>query len=64
MKDEEGIDHEGISKKFNSQPCLLGSFILSHSKWLMNDVIFALDGLENNKIYYGDINSVYIHNYI
>ena len=28
----------------------------------MNDVILALDGFENNKIYCGDTDSVYIHN--
>ena len=32
LKDNEGIDDNGISKKVNSQPCHLGSFILSHSK--------------------------------
>ena len=31
IKDQEGVDDEGISKKFNSQSCHLGSFILSHS---------------------------------
>ena len=28
----------------------------------MNDVILALNGFESNKIYYGDTDSVYIHN--
>ena len=27
----------------------------------MNDVILALDGFKNNKNYYGDTDSVYIH---
>ena len=27
----------------------------------MNDVILALDGFKNNKFYYGDTHSVYIH---
>ena len=62
IKDKEGVDDEGISKNVNSQPCHLGSLILSHSKRLMNDVILALDGFKNNKIYYGDTDSVYIHN--
>ena len=62
IKDKEGVDDEGTSKKVNSQPCQLGSFILSHSKRLMNDVMSALDGFKNNKIYYGDTDSVYIHN--
>ena len=62
IKAKEGVDDEGISKKVNSQPCQLGSFILSHSKRLMNDVISALDGFKNNKIYYEDTDSIYIHN--
>ena len=62
IKDKEGVDDEGISKKVNSQPCQLGSFILSHSKRLMNNVIFALNGFKNNKIYYGDTDSIFIHN--
>ena len=28
----------------------------------MKDVILALDGFKHNKIYYGDTDSVYIHN--
>ena len=59
--DHEGVDDNGISKQINSQPFQLGSMILSHSKRLMNDVILTLDGFKNNKIYYGDIDSVYIH---
>ena len=62
IKDKEGVDDESISKKVNSQPCHLGSFILSHSKRLMNDVILALDGFKNRKIYYGNTDKVYIHN--
>ena len=62
IKDKEGVDDEGISKKVNSQPCHLGSFTLSHSKRLMNDVILALDGFKNNKIYYGGTDNIFIHN--
>ena len=58
--DHEGVDDNGISKKINSQPFQFGSTILSHSKGLMNDVILALNGFKNNKIYYGDTDSVYI----
>ena len=36
-------------------------FKLSNSKRLLNDVILAWDGFENNKIYYGDADSIYIH---
>ena len=62
IKYKEGVDDGVISKKVNSQPCHIGSFILSHSKRLMNDVILALDGFKNNKLHYGDTDSVYIHN--
>ena len=59
--DHVGVDDNGFSKKINSQPFHLGSFILSHSKRLMNDVILSLDGFRNHKIYNGDTDSVYIH---
>ena len=62
IKDKEGVDDESLSKTINSQPYHLGSFIISHSKKLMNDVILASDGFKNIKIYYGDTDSIYIHN--
>ena len=61
IKDHDGVDDNGNSKKVNSQPFQFGSLILSHSKRLMNDVILALDGFRNNRIYYGDTDSIYIH---
>ena len=36
IKDRDGVDDEGVSKKINSQPSHLGSFKLSHSKRLKN----------------------------
>ena len=50
LQDHDGADDNGYSKKNNSQPCHLGSFILSHSKRLMNDVILTIDGFKNNEI--------------
>ena len=44
MKDNDGVDDNGYSKKINSQSCHLGSFFLSHSKRFLNDVILPLDG--------------------
>ena len=44
IKDNEGVDDEGISKKVNSQQFHLSCFILSHSKRLIKDVILALEG--------------------
>ena len=60
VKDHDGVQDNGASKKVNSQPFQFGSLKLSHSKRLMNDVILALDGFKNNKVYYGDTDSVYI----
>ena len=42
-------------------PSHFGSYILSHSKWLMNDVFRELDGFYSNDFYYGDTDSGYIH---
>ena len=61
VKDRDGVDDNGVSKKVNSQPFQFGSLILSYSKRLMNDVMLPLDGFKNNKIYYGDMDSVYFH---
>ena len=61
LSDHDGVDDSGYSKKINSQPCHLESFILSNSKTLMSDVIFALHNFENTKIYYSDTDSIYTH---
>ena len=61
VKDHDGVDDNGVSKKVNCQPFQFIALILSRSKRLMNDVLLALDGFKNNKIYYGDTDSVYIH---
>ena len=61
LEDDEGVDDFDQAKSVNTMPSLFGSFILSHSKRLMNDVIRQIDGFYNNSIYYGDTDSVYIH---
>ena len=61
IADHEGVDDNGYSKEINSQPCYLGASILSHSRRLMNEVIFALGGFKNQKIFYSDTEFVYIH---
>ena len=58
LQDHGGVDDSGFSKKICSQPCQLGSFKISHSKRLMNDVILATDGFKNNEFYYGDTDSI------
>ena len=62
MKDKESVDDEGISKNVISQACHVGFLKISHSKRVMNEVILALDGFRISKRYYGDNDSVYIHN--
>ena len=61
IKDEKDVDDGDISEKVNSQPCQLGSFLLSHSNILIIDIILALSGFKNEKNY-GDTDSIYIHN--
>ena len=61
IADHEDVDGNGYSKKFISQPCCLGAFIISHSKRLMNDVVIALDGYKNYNKNYSDTDSKYIH---
>ena len=46
LQNLELVDDSGYSGKINSQTCHLGSFNLSHSKRLMNDVIQATDGFK------------------
>ena len=42
-------------------PSHFGSYILSHSKSLMNDVFREIDGFYSNNIYNGDTDSGFIH---
>ena len=70
-KDKKSIDvtrkdqKEGFmnfSKKLknsNEVPLHLGSFILAHSKRLMNNFILAIDGYKKPNKYYGDTDSLY-----
>ena len=61
IEDDEGVDDFDKTQSANTMPFLFRSFILSHSKRLMNDVIRQIDDFYNNSIYYGDTDSVYIH---
>ena len=45
----------------NLMPSHLGSFILSHSRRIMNNFILAINGFKEPKIYYTDTDSIYIH---
>ena len=44
----------------NILTAVLGAFILSNSKQIMNNFIREISGFYNNSIYYGDTDSLYI----
>ena len=44
----------------NTLPAVLGAFILSNSKRMMNNFVREINGFCNNSIYYGDTDSLYI----
>ena len=61
LEDDEDIDDFDKSKSVNTMPSHFGSYILSHSKKLMNDVIKPIGGFYYNNTYYTDTDSLYIH---
>ena len=61
LEDNEGVDDFDKAKSVNTMPSHFGSYILSHSKRLMNDVFREIDGFYSNNIYYGDTDSGYTH---
>ena len=61
LEEDGGIDNYNKAKSINTMPSHFGSYILSHSKRLMNNVINQIDGFYNNNIYYTDTDSLYIH---
>ena len=61
LEDDEGVDDYDKAKSINTMPSHFGSFILSNSKRLMNNVFREIDGFYSNNIYYGDTDSGYIH---
>ena len=48
-------------KSINIMPSYFGSFVLSHSKSLMNKVNKQIDGFYNNCIYYSVTDFQYLH---
>ena len=58
MKKDDGLD-DGCDIK-NTLPVVLGAFILSNSKRIMNNFIREINGFYNNSIYYEDTDSLYI----
>ena len=61
LEDDEVVDDNDKAKSINTMPSHFGSYILSHSKRLMNYVIEEIDGFYNNNIYYTDTDSLYKH---
>ena len=61
LEDDGGVDDYDKAKSINTMPSHFGSYILSHSKRLMNNVINQIKGFYNNNIYYTDTDSLYIH---
>ena len=58
MKKDDGLDDECYIK--NTKPAVLGAFILSNSKRIMNNFIKEINGFYINSIYYGDTDSLKI----
>ena len=58
MKKDDGVDDDCDIK--NTLPAVLGAFILSNSKRIMNNFIRQIKGFYINSIYYGDTDSLYI----
>ena len=58
MKKDDGLDDDCDNK--NTLPAVLGAFILSNSKRIMNNFIREINVFYNNSKYYGDTDSLYI----
>ena len=58
MKKDDGLDEDCDNK--NTLPAVLGAFILSNIKRIMNLFIREINGFYNNSIYYTDCDSLYI----
>ena len=61
LENDEGVDDYDKSKSVNTVASYFGSFVLLHSKRLMNEGINQKGRFYINSIYYGDTDSVYIH---
>ena len=61
LEDDEGVDEYDKAKSINTMPSHFGSYILPHSKRLMNNVIKQISGFFTNTIYYTDTGSLFIH---
>ena len=60
LEDDEVVDDYDKTKSINTMPSHFGSFVVSHSKTLMNEGINQIGGFYIYSIYHGDTDSVYI----
>ena len=58
MKKDDGLDDDCDIK--NTLPAVLGAFILSNIKRIMDNFLREKNGFYNNIIYYTDCDSLYI----
>ena len=58
MKKDDGLDDDCDIR--DTLHAVLGAFILSNSKRIMNNFIRERNGFYNNSIYYGDTDSLYV----
>ena len=58
---DAGVDDFDKAKSVNTMQSHFGSYFLSHSKILMNDVFREIDGFYIINVYYGDTESSYLH---
>ena len=58
MKKDDGLDDDCDNK--STLPAVLGAFILSYSKRIMNNFIGVINGFYNNSMYYGDTDSLFV----
>ena len=61
LEDNERDDDFDETKSVNTMPSHFGSYVLSHSKRLINEDIDQIGGFYINSIYYTDTDSLYIH---
>ena len=61
MKKDDGLDDDFDIK--NTLPAVLGAFILSNSRRIMNNFSTEINGFYENNIYYSDTDSLYMKKY-
>ena len=61
IEKDEAVDDYDLAKSINTMPSPFGSFVLSHSRRLMNDVKEQIGCFHFHFIYYTDTDSLYLH---